>query len=435
MDKLLVQGGRCLRGTVRAHGSKNASLGVLAATLLVEGVSTIHNVPRTSDVVTLMEIMRSLGVVGDIDDDGTAVIDASRILAYTPTYHLVRRMRGSFHVAGPLLTRIGAVDIGIPGGCAIGSRPVDFHMRGFESLGADVKQRHGRMIARCKRLQGTRIYQDPRYCSVGATLNIMMAASLAEGTTVIENASRDPDVVETAEFLLKAGAQIEGVGGPTLEVHGVEKLAGNVEHSVCGDRIEAGTILIGGAVSNGDVTVTGINPSHLERFLEKLSEANVDVQIAPGQVRVTCGRRPTAVDIVTAPHPGFPTDLQPIFAVLASIAEGTSVFEEAIFDGRLQYVDELRRMNARIRRVGNSGNVAIIDGVEQLSGAPVRASDLRAGAALLLASLCADGESEITGVENVDRGYDQIEEKFLTLGADIRRIPVIEGPNALEASL
>jgi UDP-N-acetylglucosamine 1-carboxyvinyltransferase len=435
VDKLLVQGGRRLRGAVRAHGSKNASLGVLAATLLVEGVSTIHNVPQTSDVLTLLEIMRSLGVSCEMSDDGTAVIDARRITSTMPTYHLVRRMRASFHVAGPLLTRAGSVDIGFPGGCAIGSRPVDFHMRGFESMGAEVKQRHGRMIARCRRLHGTRIYQDPRYCSVGATLNIMMAATLAEGTTVIENSSRDPDVVETATFLSDAGAQIDGIGTPTIEIRGVDRLVGDCVHSVCGDRIEAGTILVAGAVTNGDVTVTGIRPDHLERFLEKLTEANVDVQLGPEQIRVSCDRRPTAVDIVTAPHPGFPTDLQPIFAVLAAIAEGTSVFEEAIFDGRLQYVDELRRMNARIRRVGNAGNVAIIDGVDQLSGAPVRASDLRAGGSLLLASLCAEGESEITGVENIDRGYHQIEAKFLALGADIRRVPVIDGAAAIEAGL
>ncbi len=426
MDKLLVRGGRPLRGTVRTSGSKNASLGVLAATLLVEGVSTVRNVPRTDDVRMLANIMRSLGVTVDIDDEGTVVVDATRIISQTPTYHLVRRMRGSFHVAGPLLTRLGGVDIGIPGGCAIGSRPVDYHMRGFEALGADVRQRHGRMIARCRRLRGARIYLDPRYSSVGATLNLMMAATRAEGTTTIENASRDPDVVETARFLKLAGAKIDGVGTSTLEIHGVDELGGAVEHSVCGDRIEAGTFLIGGIATHGDITVTGVEPGHLERVIEKLREAKVDVQVGPDRIRAACDHRTSAVDIVTAPHPGFPTDLQPIFAVLAATAEGTSVFEEAIFDGRLQYVDELRRMNAKIRRVGNAGNVAIIEGVDQLCGAPVKATDLRAGAALLLASLCAEGESEISGIENVDRGYERIEEKFCVLGADITRVPTLE---------
>lgn len=422
MDKLLVTGPSRLAGTVRIGGSKNASLGVLAATLVVEGVSTLHNVPRTIDVVTMLDIMRTLGAKADFTDAGAVVVDATNITNCCPPYHLVRRMRGSFHVAGPLLTRLGRADIALPGGCTIGPRPVDFHQRGFTELGADVRQAHGMMLARCKRLKGTRIYLDPRYASVGTTLNLMMAATLAEGQTVIENASRDPDVCDAGHFLVSAGAGISGIGTSTMIIEGVDRLVAEPTYEVCGDRIEAGTYLVGAAVTRGDVTVTGIDPAHLERPISVFAAAGLDVHIGPNQVRVVAKRRPLAFDLVTAPYPGFPTDLQPPFAVMASVADGRSVLEEAIFDGRLAYMDELRRMNAEIKRVRN---IAVIQGVEQLSSAPVRAPDLRAGAALILAGLNAEGTTEITGVENVDRGYEGIEFKMASLGAGVRRLPML----------
>lgn len=429
MDKLLVSGPCRLEGSVRASGSKNASLGVLAATLLVEGVSTVRNVPRTIDVLTMLDIIRSLGVAVDFSDDGTVTVDATEITSYCPPYHMVRRLRGSFHLAGPLLARLGRVDIGLPGGCTIGPRPVDFHQNGFRDLGADVRQAHGMMLARAKRLQGTRVYLDPRYASVGTTLNLMMAAVLAKGTTTLENASRDPDVVETAMLLRNAGAQIDGLGTSTMVIDGVDALRGEAEYRVGGDRIEAGTYLVGAAVTQGDVTVTDVEPSRLERVIERFLDAGLDVHVGPDQIRVIANRRPKAIDLVTAPYPGFPTDLQPPFAAMASVAEGKSIFEEAIFDGRLTYMDELRRMNAEIKRVRN---IAVIQGVPQLSSAPVRAPDLRAGAALIVAGLNAEGTTEITGVESVDRGYESIEAKLCSLGADVRRAPVLHSLAASE---
>lgn len=422
VEKLLVSGGRRLKGSVEISGSKNASLGVMAAALLVPGESVVRHVPRTIDVLTMIDLLRSLGVGVEFSEDGTVTVDATEIKQHSPPYHLARRMRGSFHLAGPLLARLGRVDIGLPGGCTIGSRPVDFHLNGFRALGADVRQIHGRMLGRSRRLHGTKIYLDPRYCSVGATLNLMMAATLADGTTVIENASRDPDVCESARFLVRAGADIEGIGTPTMVIRGVEHLSGPAEHWVYGDRIEAGTFLVAGAVTGGDVTVKGVDPGHFERVIEKLLEAGLDISIGPDQIRAVANRRPSSFDLVTAPHPGFPTDLQPPFVTMACIADGKSVLEEAIFDARLTYIDELRRMNAEIRRVGNS---AVVRGVEQLSSAPVRVPDLRAGAALVLAGLCAEGESEIMGVESIDRGYENIEGKLASLGAAIRRVPIL----------
>ncbi len=429
MDKLLVTGPRRLEGTIRASGSKNASLGVLAATLLVEGVSTVRNVPHTIDVVTMIDIIRSLGVPVEFDDDGTVTVDAREIQSYCPPYHMVRRLRGSFHLAGPLLARLGRVDIGLPGGCTIGPRPVDFHQNGFRDLGADVRQAHGMMLARAKRLKGTRIYLDPRFASVGTTLNLLMAASLAQGTTILENASRDPDVVETAYLMLAAGAQIDVLVTSTMVIDGVDRLTGPIEYRVGGDRIEAGTYLVGAAVTQGDVTVTDIEPGRLERVIERFLDAGLDVHVGVDRIRVIAHRRPKAIDLVTAPYPGFPTDLQPPFAAMASIADGKSVFEEAIFDGRLSYMDELRRMNAEIKRVRN---IAVIQGVKQLSSAPVRAPDLRAGAALILAALNAEGTTEITGVESVDRGYERLDEKLTSLGADVRRVPVLHSLAAAE---
>ncbi|HCA47708.1 MAG TPA: UDP-N-acetylglucosamine 1-carboxyvinyltransferase, partial [Armatimonadetes bacterium] len=331
----------------------------------------------------------------------------------------VRRMRGSFYVAGPLLTRFGEAQVPLPGGCVIGSRPVDFHVRGFKALGAKVDEKYGVMHAKADRLVGTRIDMDPRLRSVGATVNLMLAATMAQGTTIIENASREPEVVDCQQFLAACGARIDGIGTTTLRITGVERLTGT-EWSAIPDRMEAGTFLIAGALTRGDVTVTPAEPERLRIVTDMLVQAGCDVSISENAVRLRMDKRPEAVDVMTAPYPGYPTDLQPNTGVLMSVAKGTSVIEETIFDARFNYVDELLRMGADVRVMEGA---AIFKGVPQLFGAPVVATDIRAGAALILAGLCAEGATEISGASLVDRGYEDITGKLKGLGAQIEMLP------------
>ncbi|MEA3400193.1 MAG: UDP-N-acetylglucosamine 1-carboxyvinyltransferase [Armatimonadota bacterium] len=415
MSVIRIAGGTPLAGTVAVSGSKNGSLPLLAAALLCDGEVVLHNIPSIRDIRTMIEMLRALGATVRFRDDGGLVIDSSSLSSVSAPYELVRRMRGSFYVAGPLLARFGEARVPLPGGCVIGTRPVDFHIRGFKALGAEVDVEAGVMHGRADRLRDARIYMDPRLRSVGATVNLMMAASLAEGTTVIENASREPEVVNCQRFLSACGAQIEGMGTTTLRITGVERLSGT-EWTAISDRMEAGTFLIAGALTGGEVTVQPVEPEHLGIVLEVLEQAGCEVVVNERSVTIRMDGRPTPVDVMTAPYPGYPTDLQPNTGVLMSIAQGASVIEETIFDARFNYVDELLRMGADVRVMEGA---AIFKGVPQLFGAPVEATDIRAGAALILAGLCAEGETEISGGALVDRGYEDITGKLSLLGARI----------------
>ncbi len=419
MSRISIEGGAPLHGTVRVSGSKNGSLPLLAASLLVDGEVILHNIPQIRDIQTMIRMLRALGARAAFRDDGGLVIDGSSINSVSAPYDLVRRMRGSFYVAGPLLARFGEAHVPLPGGCVIGSRPVDFHIRGFKALGAEVEEKHGAMHATARRMRGTRIYMDPRLRSVGATVNLMMAACMAEGTTVIENASREPEVVDCQQFLTAAGAQIEGVGTTTLRITGVERLHG-VEWTAISDRMEAGTFLIAAALTRGEVTVEPVDPEHMSMVIDVLEQAGCDIELAARSVTLRMDDRPAAVDVMTAPYPGYPTDLQPNTGVLMSIARGVSVIEETIFDARFNYVDELIRMGADVRVMDGA---AIFKGVPQLFGAPVVATDIRAGAALILAGLAAEGETEVSGGVLVDRGYEDITGKLSSLGARIETAP------------
>ncbi|MFP4248989.1 MAG: UDP-N-acetylglucosamine 1-carboxyvinyltransferase [Armatimonadota bacterium] len=419
MALIKITGGAPLEGTAQISGSKNGSLPLLAAALLVEGEVVLHNIPDIRDIRTMIKMLRALGAKIENRSDGGLSIDASNITSVSAPYDLVRRMRGSFYVAGPLLARFGEASVPLPGGCVIGSRPVDFHIRGFKALGAQVEEKYGVMHGTADRLVGTRIYMDPRLRSVGATVNLMFAATFAEGTTVIENASREPEVVDCQQFLHACGADIEGIGTTTLRVTGVDGLHG-CEWTSIPDRMEAGTFLIAGALTRGDVTVEPIEPEHMRIVTDLFEEAGCDIHYGERSVRLRMDDRPEAVDVMTAPYPGYPTDLQPNTGVLMSVAKGASVIEETIFDARFNYVDELLRMGAEVRVMEGA---AIFKGVPQLFGAPVVATDIRAGAALILAGLCAEGVTEVSGGTLVDRGYEDITGKLKGLGAEIEALP------------
>ncbi|MDI3280651.1 MAG: UDP-N-acetylglucosamine 1-carboxyvinyltransferase [Bacillota bacterium] len=416
MSKLVVEGGVPLHGHVQVSGGKNSALALIVAAALAEGPCLLHNVPDEIDVHTIGEILRALGVKVEFRPDrNEAVIDGSTLNGFQAPYELVRRMRASFYVAGLLLARLGKAEVPLPGGCSLGSRPVDFHIKGFQALGAEVNIAHGLMQAEARRLTGTKIFINRS--SVGATINLMLAASLAEGTTVLENAAKEPEVVDLAIFLNGMGAKIRGAGTNVIKIEGVPRLSGT-EYTIIPDRIEAGTLMIAAAITGGDVWVEDVVPEHVRAAVLNLQEAGVKVEEEPTRLHVVAQGRPRAVDAETAPYPGFPTDLQQPFVALMSVAEGTSIVRETIFD-RFRYVDELRRMGADIKV---ERDTAIVRGVERLTGAPVEATDLRAGAALLLAGLAASGTTEISGVEHIDRGYERLDEKLRCLGARIQRV-------------
>jgi len=417
MDKLIIEGGNRLQGRVSVSGGKNSTLATMAAACLAPDVTVLENVPQCKDVFTLSEILRALGVRVEFEGQGKVTIDARDLSTHVAPYELCRHMRASFYTAGLLLGRLGKAEVPLPGGCSIGSRPVDFHIRGFQALGAKVVTEHGYVKARVqrRRLQGT-VFYVPR-SSVGTTINLMMAASTASGTTVLQNAAREPEVVDTAVLLTAMGAKIRGAGTPTIVIEGVRKLHG-AHYAVIPDRLEAGTYLIAGAITQGDVLVEGLIPEHITALLTKLEEAGIEITVNGEGVRARGRGMLRAVDIDTAPYPGFPTDLHPPFAALMTLAEGTSTIRETIFESRFGYVDELRRMGANIRV---EKDTAIITGVEYLTGAPVEAVDIRAGAAVVLAGLAAKGRTEITNLENLDRGYENLEGKLKALGAKIER--------------
>ena len=418
MDKLQIQGGIPLDGEVRISGSKNATLPILAGCLLADGPVTVSNVPHLQDVTTMIELLGRMGVSVTVDEKMRVEVDASTIREFFAPYQLVKTMRASILVLGPLLARYGRADVSLPGGCAIGARPVNIHVAGLQAMGADIHIENGYIKARAKRLKGARLVLET--VTVTGTENLMMAATLADGETVLENAAREPEVVDLANFLIAMGADIRGAGTDRIVVHGVERLH-SCEYEVLPDRIETGTYLVAGAITAGRVRVKHTRPQHLEAVIDKLQEAGATLSIGENWIELDMrGRRPQAVDIRTAPYPAFPTDMQAQFAALNTIASGVGTIIETIFENRFMHMLEMRRMGAEIRL---EGNTAIIKGVERLTAAPVMATDLRASASLILAALIADGRTEIERIYHIDRGYEAIEEKLAQLGAKIRRVP------------
>jgi UDP-N-acetylglucosamine 1-carboxyvinyltransferase len=415
MDKLQIRGGKPLEGEVRISGAKNAALPILAATLLSDTPVTVGNVPHLRDVTTMIELLGRMGVSVTIEDKMRVAVDGSTIRECVAPYDLVRTMRASIVVLGPLLAKFGRADVSLPGGCAIGARPVNIHVDGLQKMGADIQIENGYIRARAGRLRGARLVLDT--VTVTGTENLMMAAALAEGQTVIENAAREPEVVDLANFLNALGAKVHGAGTPTIVIDGVERLQGT-SYDVLPDRIESGTYLVAGAITGGHVKIKGTRPDHLDAVLSKLQEAGASINV--GDTWVELDMRPRAVDIRTAPYPGFPTDMQAQFAALNTIAEGVGTVIETIFENRFMHMLEMRRLGADIRI---EGNTAVIHGVEKLTAAPVMATDLRASASLVLAGLVAEGTTEVLRIYHIDRGYECIEEKLAQLGAQIKRVP------------
>jgi UDP-N-acetylglucosamine 1-carboxyvinyltransferase len=417
VDKLQIHGGVPLAGEVRISGAKNAALPILAATLLAEGTVRVGNVPHLQDVTTMIELLGRMGVSVTIDDKMRVEVDAGTIKDCVAPYELVRTMRASILVLGPLLARFGKADVSLPGGCAIGARPVNIHVDGLQQLGADIHIENGYIRARASRLRGARLVLET--VTVTGTENLLMAAALAEGETIIENAAREPEVVDLADFLNAMGAMIRGAGTDTIVIQGVERLRG-ASYDVLPDRIETGTYLVAGAITGGRVRVKGTRPDHLDAVVAKLREAGASVEVGDSWIALDMhGQRPQAVDIRTAPYPAFPTDMQAQFAALNTVADGVGAVTETIFENRFMHMLEMRRLGADIRI---EGSTAIIRGVPNLTAAPVMATDLRASASLVLAGLIAQGATEIHRIYHIDRGYECIEEKLEQLGARIKRL-------------
>ena len=415
MDKLIIKGGKRLTGDVTVSGSKNAALPIFISTILAPGTHEIHNVPFLRDINTTIKVLESLG--SSIEGNGNVVrIDNSGLSGHEATYDLVKTMRASVLVLGPLLARFGKARVSLPGGCAIGARPINLHLKGLEALGAEIILEHGYVEARARRLRGARINFD--ISTVGGTEHLMMAAATAKGETILENAAREPEIPELADVLTKMGAKIEGAGTDTIRIIGVSELQ-PVTHSVMPDRIEAGTFMTAAAITGGDIRIHNMRPDHLDALVFKLQDAGVEITHKDNVLRVKGPRRIRSVNIKTRPYPGFPTDMQAQMMALMTVAEGTSVISENIFENRFMHVSELLRFGADIIIEGNS---ATVKGVKKLSGAPVMATDLRASASLILAGLAADNTTEISRIYHLDRGYEAIEKKLAGLGADIVRV-------------
>ncbi|TQR32606.1 UDP-N-acetylglucosamine 1-carboxyvinyltransferase [Brevibacillus brevis] len=417
MDKIIVRGGKALAGNVKVSGAKNAVLPIIAASILAEeGTCVISDVPGLDDVRTICDLLKSMGISLTYDHE-VLTIDASKLTSVEASYELVRKMRASFLVMGPLLARKGQARVALPGGCAIGTRPIDQHLKGFEAMGAKIEIGQGFIEATVEgRLKGAKIYLD--IASVGATENIMMAAALAEGTTLIENAAEEPEIVDLANFLNRMGAKIRGAGTGSIRIEGVEKMEG-CTHCVIPDRIEAGTFMVAAAITGGDVFVEGAICDHLKSVTAKLREMGVDIEEQENGIRVRRTGPLKAVDLKTLPYPGFPTDMQSQMMALLLVSEGTSIVTETVFENRFMHVEEFRRMNANIKIEGRS---AIVEGGSKLTGSKVAATDLRAGAALVLAGLVSEGETEVSALHHIDRGYVNFTEKLLALGADVERV-------------
>lgn len=419
MEKLVIKGGTRLHGEVTISGAKNAAVAIIPATLLIKGICTIENLPNISDVQIQCEILKKLGAKVDWIDKNTARIDTSNILNYKAPLDMTSKFRSSYYLIGALLgvCHNKDIEVGLPGGCKLGARPIDQHIKGFEALGAKVEVLNGKVIAKAKKLVGAPIYMDT--VSVGATINVMLAAVLAEGTTTIDNAAKEPHIVDVANFLNSLGADIRGAGTDIIKINGVKSLKSNSSYSVVPDQIEAGTFMLAAVASKGDIILKNCISEHLDCLTAKILEIGGHVQDTGDEIRVWCNKRPTKTNIKTAPYPGFPTDLQAQMGVVLSIAEGTSVISENIWESRFQYTYELNKMGAEITA---QGKTAFFEGVKSLSGAPVYATDLRAGAALIIAGIIANGTTELYNLEHIDRGYENIEKKFRNLGADIVRV-------------
>jgi UDP-N-acetylglucosamine 1-carboxyvinyltransferase len=414
MKKLLIRGGKRLQGEVKICGAKNSALPLMAAALLTEGDNQFFNIPQLRDIKTISKMLSELGA--QVSGEENVKINASNLHSYEAPYDLVKTMRASILVLGPLLARFGKAKVSLPGGCAIGSRPVDLHLKALEHMGVTITLKEGYIQAECKKTRGAKIYFD--VSTVTGTENIMMVASLSKGTTVLENAAKEPEVGELAQVLNKMGARIEGAGTDVITIEGVDTLHA-VEHTVMPDRIEAGTYMIAAGITGGDITITNCNHRHLHALTEKLEEIGLDIKCDDATIRVKGNASLKNTDVKTIPYPGFPTDMQAQIMTLLCLAEGTSIISETVFPDRFMHVGELKRMGAQIRIEGNS---AIVNGVDKLCGAPVMATDLRASASLVLAGLVAQGETEVSRIYHLDRGYERMEEKLSKLGADIQRV-------------
>jgi len=418
LDRLIITGGAPLKGEIRISGAKNAVLPILAATLLADDTMRVGNVPHLNDVTTTMELLGRMGVSLVVDERMHIEADPRTIRSFEAPYELVKTMRASILVLGPLLARYGRADVSLPGGCAIGSRPVNLHVKGLQAMGADIRVENGYIRARADRLRGARLVMD--LVTVTGTENLMMAACLAEGETVIENAAREPEVTDLANCLVRMGAKIEGAGTDTIHIQGVDNLSG-VEYQVLPDRIETGTYLVAAAITRGRVRLKDTRPDIMDAVLQSLVEAGARIETGEDWIELDMeGRRPRAVNLRTAPYPAFPTDMQAQFTALNAVAEGTGTVTETVFENRFMHISEMQRMGARVRV---EGNTAITEGVECLTAAPVMATDLRASASLVLAGLVAEGDTQVDRIYHIDRGYECIEEKLAQLGARIRRVP------------
>lgn len=417
MEKLVINGPTPLRGEVSISGAKNSAVAILPATLLIDGICTINNLPNIMDVKLSCEILEGLGAKIKWIDKNSIEIDTRNITNTIAPIDLTRKFRASYYLIGSMLGRKQEIEVGLPGGCNLGARPIDQHIKGFEALGAEVEIIGGNVRATAKKLTGTSIYMD--IVSVGATINIMLASVLAEGTTIIDNAAKEPHIVDIANFLNTMGADIRGAGTDMIKINGVKSLKGGQSYNVVPDQIEAGTFMLAAVASRGDLIIKNCITKHLECITAKILEIGGNVDMNGDKLRVWCDKRPTKATIKTLPYPGFPTDLQPQMGVVLSLAEGTSIINESIWESRFQYTNELNKMGAQITAQGKS---AIFEGVENLSGASVYSTDLRAGAALIVAGIAAEGRTEVYNLEHIDRGYENIEEKFRSIGADIQRV-------------
>lgn len=417
MEKLVIKGNTHLKGDVIISGAKNAAVAILPATLLINGICTIDNLPNISDVKISCQILEELGAKIEWKTANEITIDTRNICCSKAPIDMTSKFRASYYLIGSLLGRCKDAEVGLPGGCNLGARPIDQHIKGFEALGAVVDVNKGKISASAKKLVGTSIYMD--IVSVGATINIMLASVLAEGTTIIDNAAKEPHIVDVANFLNTMGADIRGAGTDVIKINGVKELKGNSSYSIVPDQIEAGTFMFAAVASKGDITIRNCITKHLESITAKIIEMGANVDANGDKLRVWTNKRPSKATIKTLPYPGFPTDLQPQAGICLAVANGTSIINESIWESRFQYTAELNKMGAKITPQGKS---AIFEGVESLSGAPVYATDLRAGAALIIAGIIADGETELYNLHHIDRGYENIEEKFRKLGADIKRV-------------
>ncbi len=417
MEKLVVTGPTPLKGEVTISGAKNAAVALLPSIKRVAGICTIENLPNISDIKISCEILEKLGAKITWNNKHSITIDTSNITTTKAPLDLTSKFRASYYIIGAMLGRMGEIEVGMPGGCKLGARPIDQHIKGFEALGAKVDTTQGKITAKASKLVGTSIYMD--VVSVGATINVMLASVLAEGTTIIDNAAKEPHIVDVANFLNTMGADIRGAGTDVIKINGVKKLTGNATYSVVPDQIEAGTFMLAAVATKGDILIKNCITKHLESITAKITEIGGQVEDFGDSIRVKCNKRPSNAIIKTLPYPGFPTDLQPQMGVVLSTANGTSRIIESIWESRFQYTDELNKMGAKITAQGKS---AFFEGVDKLYGAPVYSTDLRAGAALIIAGITAKGKTEVYNLEHIDRGYENIEQKFRNLGARIERV-------------